>query len=86
MAYLSGELLEAANEYVGAFWKQFDTLADGQPLTVEQESALKLGTITVGMNEEILFTPLHPLNVVYQIMLLNEESMKEASDIVIEFG
>ena len=84
LAYLSGDLLEAANEYVGAFWKQFDTLADGQPLTVEQESALKLGTITVGMNEEILFTPLHPLNVVYQIMLLNEESMKEASDIVIE--
>lgn len=84
LAYLSGDLLEAANEYVDAFCKQFDTLVGGQPLTAEQESALKLGTLTVGMNEEILFTPLHPLNVAYQIMLLNEESMKEASDIVIE--
>lgn len=84
LAYLSGDLLDAANEYVDTFLMQFDSLIDGQPLTTEQVLALRLGTITVGVDEEILFTPLHPLNVVYQIMLLNEECMKDASDIVIE--
>lgn len=83
LAYLSGELLEAANEYLESFKKQFDALEDGKPLTIEQEGALKLGTITVGVNEEILFTPLHPLNIAYQVSLLSEESIKDASDIIV---
>ena len=84
LAYLAGDVFKAASGYLEAFEKQFSTLSNGQPLTVEQEAALRLGTITVGADEELLFTPLHPLNVAYQMLLLEELNMKEASDIVIE--
>ena len=44
-----------------------------------------LGTIAVGKNnDEILFTPFHPLNVMYQLALLNEQEIEYASDIVVD--
>ncbi len=86
LAYLGNEdIFEAAQAYVEAFEECYANLQDGSNLSTEQEEALYLGTISVGKNnEEILFTPFHPLNVMYQLTLLNEKGMEYASDIVID--
>lgn len=85
LAYLGGRLLDPVKKYLSAFDAVFDNLLDGQNLSEEQENALLLGTITVGRNvDEILFTPFHPLNLKYQLALLNEKGIEYASDIVMD--
>lgn len=85
LAYLNNDLLIAANNYLNAFIDQFSTVKDKKPLTLEQQDALLLGTLTVGEDStEILLTPFHPLNVAYQLSLTAEIGFEQASDIVIE--
>lgn len=86
LAYLGeGELHTAAIEYVRAFEACYEGLKDGDNLSVEQEDALYLGTIAVGKRtDEILLTPFHPLNVMYQLTLLKESGIEFASDVVID--
>lgn len=86
LVYLGEEdIYVAAQEYVAAFEECYVDLQDGSNLSTEQEDALYLGTIAVGKsNDEILLTPFHPLNVMYQLTLLNEQGMEYASDIVID--
>lgn len=85
LAYMSGELLIKAQNYVKSFFDLYKSLGDGNTLTSEQVNALYIGTIEVGNNaEEILLTPFHPINVAYQIELLNETGIKDATDVVID--
>ncbi len=85
LAYLSGNLLNKAQNYVNVFKKLYSSLNDGDTLTPDQVNALYLGTITLGSNaDEILLTPLHPINVAYQIALTKEIGMKDAADVIVE--
>lgn len=85
LAYLKGDLLDSAQKYVNAFMRLYSTLGDGATLTSEQVNALYIGTISVGTDaEEILLTPLHPINVAYQIALIKENGMEDATDVIID--
>lgn len=65
LAYMSDELHNAAENYLKEFLDLFVDLEDGMYLCPEQENALLLGTLIAGRNEdEVLFTPFHPLNIV----------------------
>lgn len=85
LAYIGTDLLEVIFKYIAAFEKCFSNLQDGENLSHEQEDALLLGTISVGRRaEEILMTPFHPLNMKYQLALIQERGMEYATDIVID--
>lgn len=85
LAYLGGDLHDVVKKYLDVFEACFAFLNEGENLTQEQENALFLGTISVGRNsEEILFTPFHPLNLKYQLMMLNENGMEYATDIAVD--
>lgn len=85
LAYLGGDLLDKAQKYVNAFLELYSSIGDGATLTSEQVNALYIGTITVGSNsEEILLTPFHPINVAYQIALISELGMKDATDVIVD--
>lgn len=85
LAYIGADLLDVVTKYVIAFENCFTTLKDGENLSHEQEDALLLGTISVGRNsEEILMTPFHPLNMKYQLALIEEQGMEYATDIVVD--
>ena len=85
LAYLSGNLLESVDKYIKAFENSFAELHDGENLSKEKENALLLGTITVGKNaNEILLTPFHPLNLKYQMALLGESGIENATDLVLD--
>lgn len=85
LAYLGGNLYGVVKKYVDAFDACFADLQDGSNLSTKQENALFLGTLAVGKNnEEILFTPFHPLNMKYQLALLSENGMEYTSDIVVD--
>ncbi len=85
LAYLSGSLRVLVEQYLKEFYSCFEELKDGENLSKEQENTLLLGTISIGKTcEEILITPFHPLNLRYQLSLLEEKGFEDASNVVIE--
>ncbi len=85
LAYLGSELKEYVKKYVCAFFECFSSLKNDEHLSTEQENALLIGTISVGKDsEEILYTPFHPLNMVYQLTFLEETGVENATDVVLD--
>lgn len=84
LAYLGEELRLLVLNFIKVFEQCFADLKDGENLSEEQEDTLLIGTIFVGRNtEELLLTPFHPLNLKYQLMLLDESGIEDATDLVI---
>lgn len=85
LAYLSGELKEIARKYVKKFMGLYDELDEGDTLSEEQVNALYIGSIIMEDSfDEILLTPFHPLNVAYQLALVEENGIAEATDVIID--
>lgn len=85
LAYIGESLSVYVIKFVSTFERCFSDLKDGENLSKEQEDALLLGTISVGKKtNEILFTPFHPLNLQYQLMLQEEKGIENATDIVMD--
>lgn len=85
LAYLSEKLKEAVENFLQEFTLLYESLEDGSYLSPEQENGLLLGTLFVGRNDdELLFTPFHPLNLAYQLQLCKETKFENATDIVID--
>lgn len=79
------ELYKCAKEYVYAVFEEFKNIKDGQTLTAEQNNLLLLGCIFNNSKSKIIeMSPLHPLNVMYQITLLNEEGLDTIRDNLVE--
>jgi DNA phosphorothioation-dependent restriction protein DptH len=73
LAYLNAELKGIALEFVQAYIRQLEDLKENAPITAEQKNLLWLGVVKeVGGEQKIKFSPLHPLNVAYQLQL-NED-------------
>lgn len=85
LAYLGGDLRVAVEDFLKVFEQCFENLQDGDNLSLEQENALLIGTISQGIDgEEVLMTPFHPLNLKYQMSLLEESGIEMATDIVVD--
>lgn len=70
LVFLSEELKQIAIEYVSCFIKQLEQLEENKPLAYKQKNLLWLGVVKERDGEEkIKFSPLHPLNVAYQLQL-----------------
>ncbi len=85
LAYYSQEILKAARHYVNVLEQEFSSIQSGATLDVKQNHALLLGCVIKNYDEEaISMSPVHPLNVMYQIALLDEEEVGAVRDNLIE--
>lgn len=85
LAYLSGELKSAAEEYVRIVLQDLDRIPAGKTLSTPQNDLLMLGCVMQDHGERIIsMSPLHPLNVLYQLSLLREQNVGEVRDNLIE--
>lgn len=84
LVYLDEELEKCAFDYVQTFIRYYSTLKNNVPLTLEQRNTLLIGSLIIGKYEEIWLTPLHPLNVAYQLSLLGEKGFDNANEMIIE--
>lgn len=85
LAYYSGNLRTCAEAYVAAVEDALQKIPAGQTLTSTQNDILMLGCVIKNFDERtISMNPLHPLNVLYQLTLLEEESVGEVRDNLIE--
>lgn len=81
LAYYSDEILDAARQYVKTVENKFSSVRAGDPLEKEENDILLLGCLVRKFDEQtIVMSPLHPLNVLYQINLINEKSVGEVRD------
>ncbi|MFC4306401.1 DNA phosphorothioation-dependent restriction protein DptH [Cohnella boryungensis] len=90
LSYFNDEIAELANKYILQFINCIEEINDGALLSTRQRNLMKLGTIeNLNGDREIIFTPLHPLNIAYQIIMNNaikdevihEEILKRLSPI-----
>lgn len=85
LAYYSQDILKAAQQYVDVLDQEFSSVQPGATLDIKQNHALLLGCVIKSFDEEaIAMSPVHPLNVMYQIALLNEEEVGAVRDNLIE--
>ncbi|GAB6100178.1 hypothetical protein JCM16358_20570 [Halanaerocella petrolearia] len=72
LAYYDEELLDLSKKYVKSYLEVISEIPEGEPLDHSQKNLIKLGSIEEKEGaKEIIFTPLHPLNVSYQILANN---------------
>lgn len=77
LVHLDNELKQLSEEYVNAFIAQLESFQEHITLSPEQQNLLWLGVIKEQIGEnKIKFSPLHPLNVSYQL-LLNDKLKNE---------
>lgn len=84
LAYVGGDLRQIVESYINAFEECFIDLSEGDVLTKEQEDVLLLGALIKGNYTEIIYTPFHPLNMVYQLSLIDETGFKFIGDVIID--
>lgn len=85
LAYIDDKLLIFVKEYLKAFSLCFSGLTNMETLSKEQEDALLLGTLVIDEEQnEIALTPFHPINLSYQLALLDERGFNDTSDVIIE--
>ncbi|MCK8817151.1 DNA phosphorothioation-dependent restriction protein DptH [Natroniella sulfidigena] len=77
LAHYNEQLIELSKKYINSYLQAINEIKTGDALETCKRNLMKIGTIERGVSEkEIIFTPLHPLNVAYQVVL-NEEIGKE---------
>lgn len=72
LAYYNSDLRSLAQEYVDAVKEVFDSLKN-EPLTNYVRNVIRLGTVYYPNEEKIAFSPLHPINVAFQLQLAKED-------------
>ena len=85
LAYYDKEILNAATKYIEAVEEAFDSVKAGDTLNTQQNHVLLLGCIIKTFDEQaIAMSPLHPLNVLYQLKLVNEQDVGSVRDNLVE--
>lgn len=79
------QVKEAAEAYVETVSAEFDAIPSGESLEATQSDLLLLGCILQKCDEHtIMMSPLHPLNVQYQLSLLKEKEIDKVRDQILE--
>lgn len=84
LAFYDSEIIAAAENYVNCYRAFFETVQSGEVLKKSHNDTLKLGTVYNSLTDTISFSPVHPLNVMYQLQLLNETGLGTIRDDIVE--
>lgn len=69
LAYYSGKTLDTINRFLNLFKAILENIKDHNPLKEKENAALYMGSILDFSNNKVWFTPLSPLNLLYQVEL-----------------
>lgn len=85
LTYLDGEIKSLYEQFIILYIKALNEIKEGSYLTKEEKNLFKLGSIKREIEDrEILFTPLHPLNIAYQLHLVNSIDDNDYIDEIIK--
>lgn len=85
LTFLDDELRQLYQKFVDIYIRELKLLPEGDYLTEEQKNLFKIGSINRDIaDKELLFTPLHPLNIAYQLHINNELHNETLEDDIIK--
>ena len=85
LAYYDMDLVNISKDYINSILDVLDSIKNEEVLSKEQRNISKLGTIhRLDGDKEILLTPLHPINVSYQLMINNMIDDEEVEDNILK--
>lgn len=85
LTYLNEDLKMLYSKFIKVYLNEINNISEGSILTKEQKSLFKIGTIKRELDDrELMLTPLHPLNIAYQLHVSNELSGDEMEDDIIK--
>ncbi|MFI2859250.1 DNA phosphorothioation-dependent restriction protein DptH [Paenibacillus sp. JSM ZJ436] len=82
LCYMNEEIAERAKEYIAEYIKEINSFYEGRPVGRKGRDLFKLGIIH--HNEDVLFTPYHPLNIAYQLQLEQDVQGEKVDDRILE--
>ena len=72
LTYLNDDLKSLYDDFINAYIKALNNIEEGSYLTQSEKNLFKIGTIKREVEDrELIFTSLYPLNIAYQLHLLN---------------
>lgn len=85
LTYLNDDLKSLYEDFINVYIKALNNIEEGSYLTQSEKNLFKIGTIKREVEDrELIFTSLHPLNIVYQLHLLNCIDDETISDEVLK--
>ncbi|MGL4912623.1 MAG: DNA phosphorothioation-dependent restriction protein DptH, partial [Romboutsia sp.] len=85
LSYYDIDLVNISKDYINSVLDVFENIQNEEVLSKEQRNIGKLGTIyRLDGDKEILLTPLHPINVSYQLMVNNMIDDEEVEDSILK--
>lgn len=81
LTYYDKDLIDISKDYINSILNVFEELKNEEVLSSQQEQISKIGTVYKADGEqEIFLTPLHPINIAYQLVLndaIRDEEVEE---------
>ena len=85
LAYLNDDLRNLYNDFLTIYLNELDQIQDGYNLNRQQINLFKLGTLKRERGEkELILTPVHPLNMAYQLHIDQEISNEKVDENIIK--
>ncbi|EIF6288538.1 DNA phosphorothioation-dependent restriction protein DptH [Clostridium perfringens] len=85
LTYLNDDLKSIYKDFIIVYLEALNSINEGEYLNKEQKNLFKLGVIKREIEDkELIFTPLHPLNIAYQLKINDELGGEELSDEIIK--
>lgn len=85
LSYLNDDLKAIYKDFIIVYLEALNSINEGEYLNKEQKNLFKLGTIKREVGDrELIFTPLHPLNIAYQLKINDELGVEELSDEILK--
>ena len=85
LVYLKGDFKIAAQKYIGIYLKELDAIQENRPLTRQEKDLVWIGVVKEQFNEGLIkYSPLHPINIAYQLYLNDEIGNEEIYDAVLK--
>lgn len=85
LTYLNNDIKKLYKQFINKYIKALDEIGEQPFPTKEQKNLFKIGVIKREIEDkEIIFTPLHPLNIAYQIQINEQIGIECMEDEVIK--
>lgn len=85
LTYINDDLRKLYEDFISSYIKALNNIEEGTYLTQSEKNLFKIGAIKREVEDrELIFTSLHPLNMAYQLHLLNNIDDETIADEVIK--
>ena len=84
LAYYDDKMITASTSYIEAVKTFFCSIEEGKILTNIHNNTLLLGMVYDRTTNTIALSPLHPLNIIYRLKLINQTSIDRVRDDIVE--